>query len=77
MAGVVAAAVVSSGWKADDTEAARWRRSNSACWSAGSFGGDGRVWKVEEKRVMRRGVRRMRRGRRRDIVACVCVFFEA
>jgi hypothetical protein len=31
-----------SGWKAEDTAAARWSRSNSACWSAGSFGGEAR-----------------------------------
>jgi len=42
--------------------------------SKGEFGGEGRVWKDEERRIVRRGVRRMRRGRRRDIVACVCVW---
>lgn len=46
-----AAAMSFASWKAMETAAARWRRSNSACWSAGSFGGDGRAEKPEEKRI--------------------------
>jgi hypothetical protein len=60
--------------------AARWRRSNSACWSAGRRGGEGPVWRKEDARragagVEVRGVmarervrgRAWRSGRRRDI----------
>lgn len=62
-------------WKALETEAWRWRRSNSACWSAGRRGGAGPREKaeVEEKRVGIEVFERLRRGRRRrrrDIVGC-------
>lgn len=56
------------------SSAARCRRSNSACWSAGSRGGEGEGWKVEERRVEEGGRRRwgriprMVRERSRDIV---------
>jgi hypothetical protein len=56
------------------SSAARCRRSNSACWSAGRRGGEGEDWKVEERREdvgvsSRRGrIARMVRGRRRDII---------
>lgn len=58
------------------SSAARWRRSNSACWSAGRRGGEGDWVNVEEGRVevrIERGrvVRFRERRRRRDIVAVV------
>lgn len=65
-------------WKAEETAAARWRRSNSACWAAGSFGGAGREEKVDERRWrdwLRRGERRRLRGRRGGILFCDVVLF--
>ena len=67
--------VVDCGWKACETEASRCKRSNSACSSAGSFGGEGPVWKDVAARV-RRGTGRVRREikrgvRRRCILAMV------
>jgi hypothetical protein len=42
-----------------EASAARWRRSNSACWSAGRRGGQGVDWRKEEEDARRwdRGVR--------------------
>lgn len=59
--------VAATSWKADDTAAARWRRSNSACWAAGSLGGDGREEKDddEERRVVVRERLKVWRGRGR------------
>ena len=38
---VAGTGALSSGWKAWETEASRWRRSNSTCSLAGSLGGEG------------------------------------
>lgn len=61
-------------WKAEETAAARWRRSNSACWAAGSLGGAGREEKVDERRREGRRLRLSLRGRRGGIfVFCLVV----
>lgn len=55
-------------WKAEETAAARWRRSNSACWAAGSLGGAGWEVKVDERRWEKERRRLLNlRGRRGGI----------
>lgn len=65
--------VSASGWKAEETEASRWRRSNSACWAAGSFGGAARLKEEAGRDWMRRGRRMRIVGRRSGIVVVVVV----